>query len=148
MGAGHLPDRDSKGHAVNTSSPFGAKEIDGKKLFKRVNGMRKACIVGWNDFYFTIPYPVCKITGAEFVGAEIGDYADFWILDTASGALTTIPNYPLNQFGIEVNIGKDLYEHKSEYDADLFQGLQIWARFYSISAKTVGVNFILNELKD
>lgn len=147
MGIHILPDRDTTGKPIQRIEAFAAKSVDGLKLYKRVHGVKHSCNIGNNDIYFTIPYDVCKITGAEFINAEAGDTADLWILDTATGTITTIPNYPLNQFGFLVNLAKDHYEHKSEYDASLQLGLQIWVKYNSISIKEVGINFILNELK-
>lgn len=128
-------------------APFADKHIDNKSLYKRIHGKKESIVIGSNDISFAIPYPACKITGAEFINCEVGDYAEFWILDTASGAITTVPNYPLNQFGFEVQLPSNFYEHKSEYDADLFFGLQIYIRYISISVKDIGINYIINEVK-
>lgn len=46
-----------------------------------------------------------------------------------------------------MNPAKDYYNHSSEYDADLYQGMQVRVAYVSISAKTIGINFILNEVK-
>lgn len=150
MGGVHfIPDRDSEGHVIQRMEPFGSKTVNGKKLYKRVHGLKQDVVVGNNYFNFTVPYAACKITGAEFINAPVGCTANFFILDTATGTVTTIPDYPLNQFGFDVNISKDRYDHKSEFDADLFTGLQINIVLNSPVAVTdLGVNFILNELKD
>ena len=143
----HIPDKDSSNRAITYFSPFGLKEVDGKKLFKRIHGVLVDCVVGSNDFYFTVPYASAKLNILEIIGCEIGDIADFFVLDTATGLLTTVPNYPLNQFGFDVVMAKDYYEKHSEYDADVFTGLQLYCRVTSLSAKKIGVNFILNEAK-
>ena len=128
-------------------SPFADKHVGDKSLFKRVHGILQDCVVGNNDFYFTIPYAAAKLNVIEIIGGEIGDTADFFVLDTAAGTVSTIPNYPLNQFAFDIVISKDYYEKHSEYDADVFTGLQLYCRVTSLSAKKIGVNFILNEAK-
>jgi hypothetical protein len=132
---------------LKETSPFGAKEIDGKKLYKRVHGVSETLTTGSNDVIFTVPYAWVKINGLEIIGGEIGDAVSLYILDSTTGTYTTIPNYQLNQFGYAVNVGKDYYKHKSEFDADLYINMQIKVTYDSISAKDVGINFILNELK-
>lgn len=139
---------DSAGHTINRMAPFQTKELDGKKLFKRVHGMIVDCVVGDNEFLFTVPYAAAKLNILEMIGGEVGDKANFYVLDTATGAVTTVPNYVLNQFGFNVAVGPGYYKQKSEYDADVFAGLQLKCIYNSLSAKKVGVNFILNELKD
>ena len=128
-------------------APFAAKTIGTKKLYKRVNGVQSAVIVGSTDILFTVPYAWCKITGLELIGAETLDRVSLYILDSTTGTYSTIPNYTLNQFGFNVNSAKDYYNHTSEYDADLYLNMQIKVSYTSISAKTIGVNFILNEVK-
>ena len=128
-------------------APFAAKTIGTKKLYKRVNGVQSAVIVGSTDILFTVPYAWCKITGLEIIGEETLDRVSLYILDSTTGTYSTIPNYTLNQFGFNVNSAKDYYNHTSEYDADLYLNMQIKVSYTSISAKTIGVNFILNEVK-
>jgi len=38
------------------------------------------------------------------------------------------------------------YTRPSEYDADLYSGLIVRAVYTSLSAKTIGINYILNEV--
>ena len=132
---------------LTQASPFGAKEIDGKKLYKRVHGVEEALSAGSNDILFTVSYPWVKITGIEIIGGEVGDKVDFYVLDSTTGTYTTVPNYQLNQFGFDVNVAPNYYAHKSEFDADLYIGMQLKVVYNSASAKDVGINFILNELK-
>jgi hypothetical protein len=127
--------------------PFAAKSFGSKKIYKRVVGIKSAVQTGTNDITYTVQFPWVKITGIELVGGELGDTASFYILDSATGMISTIPNHPLNQFAFDANVSKDFYEHKSEFDADLYGGLQIKVGYYSISSKNIGINFILNELK-
>ena len=129
-------------------APFASKIIGTKKLFKRVHGIQATLTASSNtDVIFVIPYAWAKITGLEVIGGETLDHINLFILDTSSGTYSTYPNAPLNQFGFNVNSAKDYYNHSSEYDADLYQNMQIKVSYTSISAKTVGINFILNEVK-
>lgn len=128
-------------------APFAAKTIGTKKLFKRVNGIQSAVIIGSTDIIFTVAYAWCKITGLELIGSETLDRVSLYILDSSTGTYSTIANGMLNQFGFNVNVAKDYYNHTSEYDADLYQNMQIKVSYTSISAKTIGINFILNEVK-
>jgi hypothetical protein len=132
---------------VSTQQAFASKTIGPKKLYKRVHGIKSSLSIGLNSTTFVTPHPECKITGVEVIGGSIGDTVNFKILDTATGTVSTIPNYMLNQFGFNVNVCAGSYEHKSEYEADLFQGLQILVEYSSVDAKSVGFNFILNEVK-
>lgn len=119
-------------------SPFSAKKVGTKNLFKRVHGVSGTVSIGETVLEFINPYVQCKITGVEVVGSSIGDTCDFevWYGDTK-----------LNQFGFNVFLGKDFYSHHSEYDSDIPQGLKIKIIYHSISEKIIGVNLILNELK-
>ncbi|MDX1373361.1 MAG: hypothetical protein R3321_12880, partial [Nitrososphaeraceae archaeon] len=103
-----------------------------------------------NNIIYEIPLTSCKITGIEIINGEIGDSVTFQVLDTIDGTVTTIPNFVLNEFGTNVNVAEKLYKHKSPYDADLFAGLQlklIYDAVNTIAAKTIGINFILDEVK-
>lgn len=132
-------------------SPFAAKtmSVNGatKKFYKREHGIQSSVITGANTILFTIPYPWVKITGLEVMGGELLDKCDIMILDSTTGTYSTIPNYMLNQFGFAINVAKGLYEEQNAYDADLYQGMQIKLVYTSISDKTIGINFNLNEVK-
>lgn len=127
---------------------FAQKELPDiqKVLFKRVVGIQHSLSSGSNVITYSIPYNWVKITGLEIINGENLDTVSVEILDTPTGTVSSIPNYKLNQFAFNVNVSKDYYEHKSEYDADLYLNLQIKITYTSLSAKTIGVNFILNEV--
>jgi hypothetical protein len=135
---------------VNTTNqPFAAKVLaDGRKLFQRVHGESYTLNSGANTFEFEVPYPQVKFNEIEIIGAELGDRADLNVLDTASGLISGIPNFKLNQFGSGVYIKPDYYPRASNYDADLFQGMKISMDYNSQSAKTIYINFILHEVKN
>lgn len=121
--------------------------LSGKSLFKREHGVRASLSSGSNDILFTVPYAWVKMIGVEVIGGELGDYVDFYVLDSSTGTYSGTANYTLNQFGFEVNIAPDEYEENSSYDADLYIGMQLKLVYHSVSAKQVGVNFNLNEVK-
>lgn len=137
---------------ASPASPFSAKVIlhngTQKKLYKRQHGQQFACSTGNNDILFTIPYPWVKITGIRLINAEALDTCSFYVLDSTTGTYTTIPNYVLNQFGANVNIAVGDHEEHCKYDADLYTGMQIKLVYNSQSAKTIGINYVLHEVKD
>lgn len=128
-------------------APFANKIIDGKTLYKRIMGFKQTLVQGANTFEYVIPYNWAKMTGIEVVGAEIGDTSDFTVLDTAQGTYSGVPNYRFNQYAFSVNLAEKFYKHKSEFDSDVYIGLRIELVYTSISAKTIGINIILNEVK-
>jgi len=133
---------------VNQSLPFASKQLaNGKKLYKREHGIQSSLSAGSNNIIFTVPYPWVKIIGIELVNGETLDIVDFYILDSTTGTYSGVPNYQLNQFGFSVNVAPGFYEEVCNYDADLYYGMQIKLVYNSISAKTIGINFNLNEVK-
>jgi len=129
--------------------PFASKILkDGKKLFSRTHGKEFSLVVGNNNLTFEVPYPEVKINEIEILGCELGDSVDFFVLDSTTGTYTTIANYPLNQFGFDVKCPKDFYRRKSNYDADLFQGMQLYLVYNSKSVKDIYINYILHEVKN
>ena len=125
-------------HEILINSPFAAKTSDGSNLFKRVHGIQQIVSVGNNIIDFVIPYTWVKITGIECVGCESLDSVSLYIVHPVAGIL--------NQFGYAVNMRDQFYSRPSEYDADLYSGLIVRAVYTSLSAKTIGINYILNEV--
>jgi len=138
---------DSAGVPVLVQMPFASKTMNGKKLFKRVHGMQVNCVQGENIFEFVIPYGQVKINGLEMIGGQNNDKVDLEVYDTPTGLVSGFPNVKLNQFGFSVNVSKDFYEHKSEYDADLFLNMKLEVHYFAQQAGLIGINFLLNELK-
>jgi len=126
---------------------FAAKTRAGKKLYSRTHGKKHSVTTGLSYPNFVIPYDSCLFNEVEIINGEVGDYIDLFILDTATGTVTTIPNYPLNQFGYDVFLVAGFYKRGSNYDAELFKDLQIDMKYYSISDKDIYVNYVLHELK-
>lgn len=137
--------------SVQSIPSFGAKTFlyNGavKKLYARNHGIQQALSAGSNTISYTISYPWVKMIGVEVVNAEALDYVDLKVKDTAQGTYSGTPNSVLNQFAYSHNIPKDYYIRLSQFDADIYQGMVVEVTFNSVSAKTVGVNFIMNEVK-
>jgi len=142
-----IPQRDSMGHPIGYVSPFASKEIDGKKLYKRVHGVVVDCSIGLNTFDLVIPYLEAKLNKIEIMWAPEECTADFKVYDTPTGIISTVPNYMLNQFGFGLGVAKDLHIEQSEYDADVIQDMKLSCELTTSTAKKICVNFILNELK-
>jgi len=132
-------------------SPFAAKNItvNGilKKFYKRLCGIQQELSIGENIILYTIPYAWVKMTGIELIGGENLDKASLYVLDSTTGNYSGVPNYTLNQFGSNVNVSKDFHNVSSNFDADLYIGMQIKIVYISLSAKTVGLNIDLIEVK-
>lgn len=140
----------SKGNKAQPvqSAAFASKVLsNGKNLFKREHGAQYVLEAGSNELLFSIPYVWAKIIAVEVIGGETLDFASLYVLDTPVGSFSGIPNYVLNQFGFDLNIAKDYHYRRSEFDADLYLYMTIKIAYNSVSAKTVGINFILNEVK-
>lgn len=128
-------------------SPFAQKTFNGKGLFKRIHGLQLVSVIGMNTFEFVVPYNQCKITGVEIIGASSCDVADLEVYDTTTGTFSGVPNYMLNQFGFTVNVSKDYYEQRSEFDSDLYLGMKIEVHVAAQAVGVIGINLILNEVK-
>lgn len=127
--------------------PFSSKLIGTKKLYTRATGVSHAVVVGANTLDFLIPYNEMKFNGIEIVNAKVGEKVSLKILDTATGTITTVPNYLLNQFGFNVNLPDGFYARESMYDADLIKDLVVRIEFTAIEARNVGINYLIHELK-
>jgi hypothetical protein len=141
--------------SVQTQPPhsaFAAKTVTAngttKSLFKRFTGTSFDLSVGSNNCIWTQSnYPWVKFVGIEVIGAEAGDFCDLYVLDTATGTFSGHASLTLNQFGYNAYLAPGYYKHISEYDSDMYQGLQIKIVYRSISAKTIYINFDMNEVK-
>lgn len=150
-----IPLPNNQSQLVNINSPLppiSAKTIvvNGitKNIFKRFTGISQPLNQGSNTFMWTqANFPWVKFLGVEVIGAELGDTCDLYVLDTTTGTYSGVPNYQLNQFGFTVNVGPSFYKRESSFDADMYQGLQIKFVYNSVSAKTVYINFDMNEVK-
>jgi len=132
--------------------PFGnnAVYVNGvvKYLYTHHVGVQVALTQGVNVIRHVASCGKLKLTGVEVIGGESLDFADLKILDCEDGMVTGIPYYVLNQFGFSVNIAKDFYKRDSPFDATLYCGMVIEITYTSVSAKTIGINFLKHEVKD
>jgi hypothetical protein len=137
--------------SVQSAPPFGAKSqiINGvtKKFFARNTGLQQDLTVGSNEITYTISYPWVKVIAIEVIGSESLDTAELRVYDNPIGTYSGVPNALLNQFGYTLNLAKDFYARNSPYDADLYQSMILKLTYVSVSAKRIGVNVILNEVK-
>jgi hypothetical protein len=134
--------------ASSIIQPFASKTLqNGKKLYARTTGFQAALTAGANVITYTAIYPWAKVIGIEVINCEALDTANLKVIDTATGTYSTIPNYQLNQFAFSVNFPKDFYQRISPFDADLYVGMIIKIEYTSVSAKTVGFNLIMSEVK-
>lgn len=137
----------SKELTVVASPPFSAKTVDGKGLFSRFTGKKFPLGVGDTDCVHTVTFNLMKFNGVEIVGAAVGDKVDLFVLDDGQGTYSGTANATLNQFGYSVYPAADFYQHKSNYDADLYVGMQIKAVINTDTAKDIYINYDLHELK-
>lgn len=127
--------------------PFSSKSLPtGEKLFRRKHGYTLSCVAGVNTLLILVPYDRAKVNELEILNAPVGCTVDLKVLDTATGTLTTIPNYQLNQFGFDVNISKDYFKDVSQYDADVFRDMQIEIKITSPTVFTAGINIVFHEV--
>lgn len=142
-----IPERDANGNIINNRPAFAEKEYKGKSLYKRVHGKKYAIPAGTTKCFFEVPYDHCKITGIEIVNAGTGDTANFKVIDSDSGLISGVANYMLNQFGFDVNLKEAFHREENEYDADLYKTMKLELEITTTLAKTIGINFILHEVK-
>lgn len=130
---------------------FSEKELfNGKKLFKRVHGVKHTVTSGTSNIEFTVPYNNCKITGVELLNGVSGDNVNFKVLDTSTGTISGVANQLLNQFGFDVYLAKDYHKEESSYDADLIKDMTVLVEFTATdtgSSRDVYINYILHEVK-
>ena len=132
---------------VETPTFAAKKTADGKSLFNRTEGKPFSLNAGSNTVEYVIPWPTCKFTGIEIIGAEKGDHSNLKILDTATGTYSGTNNYQFNQFGYTVYVAPDFYSRESKYDADLYAGMRVVFEYESESTKTIYANFLVHEVK-
>lgn len=136
---------------ITATPPYSSKSIvvagATKKLYARNTGIQSAVVAGSNTFNYTATYAWAKLLGVEALNCEALDTVDFKVYDTAAGTYSGFPNAFLNQFAYALNLPKDFYQKMSQFDADLYAGMIIKITYVSQSAKTVGINLLMNEVK-
>jgi hypothetical protein len=132
---------------VVSNPPFAGKTVGEKKIFSRMTGKKFPVTVGVNTLDFLIPKTEMKMNGVEITNGKVGETVNFKVLDTATGAISTIPNFMLNQFAFDVNLPDGFYSQKSNYDADVIKDLVIRIEITAVEARDLCVNYLLHELK-
>lgn len=149
--ANYLAEANKKLGSYYQREPFASKILpSGFKLFRRKHGYKETILAGQSkSTKILVPYNQCKINKLEVIAANPLDRIDLKVLDTPTGALSTIPNFILNQFGFNVVVSELLYSDKSDYDADLIKDMQVEITYYNDSSSdiTVGYNVIFHEVK-
>lgn len=131
----------SSAQANGLNGPFSPKLWEGKKLFARNHGFQIVCITaGTYTGEFSIPYEHAKIDKVDIINGEANDKVNFKVA-TVNGSIV------LNQFAFDLNVSKDYMSQTSAYDADLFLGLKLSIEYTCQSARTIGVNLRLHEVK-
>lgn len=134
--------------------PFATKVLkDGSKLFRRKHGIKETILAGQEkDIVFTVPYAKARINKLEIIDANALDRVDLLVkspVDTNIATAYGMPaDYLLNQFGFNVVVSDLLYSDKSDYDAEVYQAMQVVVRYKNDSAndKEVGFNLIYHEV--
>ena len=145
-----MPSRDKDGQFFFKMDAFASKTtVDGKSLYKRVHG-KKFTVTGsaTTTCLFTVPYAHAKVEAFEILNCAYDETVDFYVLDDTLGTYSGTPDKVLNQFGYTVQMPKDFYDKKSQYDADLYNGMQIKIDYTNNNAtKDIYINYVLNEAK-
>lgn len=136
--------------SIQTQPPYGSKTImvNGvtHSLFSRITGQQYSLVAGVNTITYTATYAWSKLIGVEAVNCEALDTVDFQVYDNSAGSYSGVPNKLLNQFSFALNLPKDYYIRMSQFDADIYPGMVISMTYTSRSAKTVGINFLLDQV--
>lgn len=132
---------------VTEQPVFAAKKIGSKKLYTRAYGKTFSLSVGTNNLDFSIPFDEVKFNGIEIDKAKAGEKVSLKILDTPQGLISGQANYVLNQFGYDINLPDGFYRRMSDYDADLIKDLQVRIIYEATEARTIGINYMIHELK-
>lgn len=136
---------------VIAQPPYGSKTITvgngTKKLYARFTGVQFSVSQGSNTLNYVVTYAWAKLLGIEVVNCEALDNADLKVYDTASGTYSGVPNLLLNQFSYTINLPKDFYVRMAQFDADIYAGMVIQITYVSQSAKTIGLNLLIDEVK-
>ena len=135
---------------VQAQPPYGSKTIvvNGitHKLYSRFTGQQYPVNQGVNTLTYTVTYPWAKLIGVECVGCESLDIVNFAVYDNAQGTYSGTPNALLQQFAYSLNLPAGFYQRMAQFDADIYQGMVIEIAYTSKSAKTVGINFLIDQV--
>jgi len=147
MGSSWTPEKDKDGIHKLKIEAFAAKTVrvgdESKSLYKRIKGNKYENVPAGVEtpLDFVVPYPLAKLEAIEIINGELGDSITFEVL---------MGETVVNIFGESVYLDKSgYYEQRSQYDADVMQGLKFRLKFTNNGAtpKTIYVNYVLNEVK-
>lgn len=127
--------------------PYTSKIWSGRNLFKRVHGIQESMLIETETIDFSIPYNHAKFVAIEFFNGASLDKCDFKVIDSPTGIFSGTPNAVLNQFAYTANIAKDYYIRRSSFDMDVYLGMVIRIIYTSVSIKTIGINYEMDEVK-
>ncbi len=152
--ANYLPNANKKIGSFYSREPFATKVLkDGSKLFRRKHGVKETIPAGQEkDIVFVVPYTKAKINKLEIIDANALDRVDLLVKSPVDANIAAAYGMPadilLNQFGFDVVVSELLYSDKSDYDADVFEHMQIIVTYKNDTAsdKTVGFNLIFHEV--
>lgn len=146
---------------LNRNSPFDSKMVGDKRLFRHVFGLFSNEIppgdTGVIDF--VVPFVTCKFNKLCLVNSAFRDTCDFKVYDTPQGLVQlaagvppgmVVPSKLLSLFGHTVSVPSAPYfVDESTYDADLIKDLKLSLSYTNngSEARTIGVNFIIHELR-
>ena len=141
-----IPEKDSAGNIVTGLKPFSSQS---DYHFK---GTGTATVIPANstvNIDYAIPYALVKYTGAEVLNCDMGDKADFKILDTPTGTYSGTPNAVLNQFGFTWNMAPSYHKILMNYASDLYQGMRAVIIYTNNTnaSKTIYVNHFMHEVQ-
>jgi len=150
----YLPNANKKLGSFYSREPFATKTLkDGSKLFRRKHGVFDTIPANSEkSIIFTAPYAKAKINKLEIIDANARDQIDMRVKSpvdpTTAAAYGFPPDISLNQFGFNVVVSDLLYSDKSDYDAEVYAGMQIEVVYKNRTnaAKEVGFNLIYHEV--
>lgn len=140
-------DKDKDGQVKLKQEAFAAKTVflngERKDLYKRIHGKKFENVPTGiiTDLDFTIPYANAKVEAIEIINGKLGDNVTFEVHHPQAGLLNT--------FGTTVFMdASGYYEQRSQYDADVVQGLIFKLKFDNQNeVRDIYINYILNEVK-
>lgn len=134
--------------------PFATKILkDGSKLFRRKHGIKETILAGnEKQIIFTSPYTKAKINKLEIITANANDRVDLIVKSPVDPVVAAAYGMPadtvLNQFGFNVVVSDFLYSDKSDYDAEVYMGMQVVIVYKNDSNvdSEVGFNLVYHEV--
>lgn len=128
---------------------FTSKYTADGKLTRRKQGYSFTASAGaTTSFEILVPYVKCKMDAVEVINCDIGDSANFKVLDDDLGSISGVAKQVLNQYAIGVNLCQDFYRDESKYQADLLGGLYILVEYTETKGldKTIYLNLDFHEV--